>query len=105
MLQRLISTPRQVARWARRIDCASASTGAVKGTAVFTGSTMTFVASGGTLAADTYTVTLRSAADGFTDAADGELLDGENNASLPSGNGTAGGNFVRTFTVSASVRL
>ncbi len=81
------------------------TSGAVKGSAVFTGNTMTFVASGGLLPADTYTVTLRSAADGFTDAADGELLDGEKNASFPSGNGTAGGNFVTTFTVSAGTSV
>ncbi len=82
-----------------------ASTGAVKGSVVFSGTTMTFVASGGTLAADTYTVTLRSAADGFTDAADGELLDGERNTNFPSGNGTAGGNFVTTFTVGAGTSV
>ena len=82
-----------------------ATSGAVKGSVVFSGTSMTFVASGGTLAADTYTVTLRSAADGFTDAADGELLDGEKNATFPSGNGTAGGNFVNTFTVSAGTSV
>lgn len=82
-----------------------ATTGAIKGTAVFSGTTMTFVTSGGVLAADTYTVTLRSATDGFTDLADGELLDGENNATLPSGNGTAGGNFVRTFVVGAGTSV
>ena len=82
-----------------------ATTGAVKGSAVFSGTSMTFVATGGVLPADTYTVTLRSAADGFTDAADGELLDGEKNANFPSGNGTAGGNFVTTFTVSAGTSV
>ncbi len=42
-----------------------ATSGAVKGSVVFSGTSMTFVATGGTLAADTYTVTLRSATDGF----------------------------------------
>ncbi len=41
----------------------------------------------------------------FTDAADGELLDGEKNTNFPSGNGTAGGNFVTTFTVSAGTSV
>jgi hypothetical protein len=43
------------------------------------------------LPADGYTVTLRSAANGFKDAS-GELLDGD-------GNDTPGGNFTTTFTV------
>ncbi len=82
-----------------------ASAGDVKGSAVFSGNTMTFVAAGGVLPADTYTVTLRSSNDGFTSAADGSLLDGENNGALPSGNGTAGGDFVTTFNVSAGTSL
>jgi hypothetical protein len=49
-----------------------------------------FIATGGLLPADTYTVTLRSAANGFKDLAFGQLLDGDSN-------GTAGGDYVTTF--------
>ena len=52
---------------------------------------ITFVATNGRLPADDYTLTLRSAANGFRDS-NGELLDGD-------ADGTAGGDFVRTFTV------
>jgi hypothetical protein len=55
---------------------------------------VTFIATGGPLPPDTYTVTLRSAANGFTDLASGELLDGD-------GDGTPGGDFVDTFIVDA----
>ncbi len=48
----------------------------------------TFIKTGGMFAADTYTVTLRSAANGFVD------LDGDSN-------GTTGDNYVRQFTVGA----
>ncbi|MCM2369952.1 cadherin domain-containing protein [Aporhodopirellula aestuarii] len=75
-----------------------ATTGSVRGSLVVNGTTVTFIASGGPLAADTYTATLRSASDAFTDLADGELLDGDND-------GTAGGNFVTTFTVSNNSSL
>jgi hypothetical protein len=62
-----------------------------------------FVATGGLLAAGTYSVTLRSAANGFKDAETGQLLDGEYSGTFPSGDGTPGGNFVYdTFTVAAS---
>ncbi|MDM4019173.1 beta strand repeat-containing protein [Roseiconus lacunae] len=74
------------------VTVTGASGGAVEGSLIIDGTTLTFVATGDALPADTYTVTLRSAADGFTDLADGELLDGDNNS-------TAGGNFVDTFTV------
>ena len=58
--------------------------------------TITFVQSGGVLPSDTYTVTFRSASDGFTDTTpDGGLLDGNSD-------GTPGDNFVTTFTVAAS---
>ena len=52
---------------------------------------VTFLKTGGTLAADLYTVTLRSAGNGFKDLAGG-LLDGD-------GNGSAGGDFSDTFLV------
>ncbi|MEO9590433.1 MAG: cadherin domain-containing protein, partial [Rhodopirellula bahusiensis] len=74
------------------------STGEVRGSLVVNGTTVTFIATDGPLAADTYTATLRSASDGFTDLADGELLDGDDN-------GTAGGNFVTTFTVASPASL
>ncbi|OYP39074.1 cadherin domain-containing protein [Rhodopirellula sp. MGV] len=75
-----------------------ASGGNVQGSLIIDGTTLTFVATGGALPADTYTATLRSASDGFTDLADGELLDGDDNS-------TAGGNFVDTFTVTSSGTL
>jgi hypothetical protein len=58
---------------------------------------VTFVATGGVLPAGSYTVTLRSAADGFKDFA-GRLLDGD-------ANGTAGTDFSATFIVAASTAL
>ncbi len=67
-------------------------TGDVRGSLVVSGTTLSFVATGGPLAADTYTVTLRSATDAFIDLADGELLDGDND-------GVAGGDYLKTFTV------
>jgi len=82
-----------------------ASVGDVRGSLIVTGTELKFVASGGVLPPDTYTATLRSAADGIVDAALGELLDGEFGSTFPSGNGTAGGNFVFSFTVSATPSL
>ena len=58
---------------------------------------MTFVRTGGPLAPDTYTVTLRSAANGLRDDA-GWMLDGD-------GNGVMGDDFVTSFTVGASPRV
>jgi hypothetical protein len=55
---------------------------------------VTFLQTGGILAPGSYTVTLRSAADGFKDA-DGNLLDGN-------GDGTPGDNYTSTFTVAPS---
>ncbi len=72
-----------------------ATTGDVRGSFVVDGTSIAFVASDGALAPDTYTATLRSAADAFTDLADGELLDGD-------GDGAAGGDYVATFTVDAA---
>jgi hypothetical protein len=54
---------------------------------------ITFVKTGGVLSPDTYTVTLRSAVDGFKDT-DGNLLDGD-------GNGTPGGDYVTSFVVTS----
>ena len=68
-----------------------ASSGAVVGSLVIDTSAVTFVKSGGPLAADTYTVTLRSATDGFKDTA-AMLLDGN-------GDGTAGDDYVSNFTI------
>jgi hypothetical protein len=58
------------------------------------GSLATFIPTGGPLAAGTYTVTLRSAADGLQNLYGDLLLDGN-------GDGTAGDNYTNTFTVAA----
>jgi hypothetical protein len=71
--------------------------GDIAGSIVVDGDKLTFIATGGPLAADTYTATLRSAADAITDQALGELLDGEYSDTFPSGDGSAGGDFVYTF--------
>ncbi|WP_442507382.1 beta strand repeat-containing protein [Novipirellula sp. SH528] len=76
------------------VTLSGATNGNVRGSLFVKDTTVTFIASGGALAPDTYSVTLRSAADAFTDLADGELLDGDNN-------GTAGGDYTNTFTVAA----
>jgi hypothetical protein len=54
---------------------------------------VTFIKTGDPLAADTYTVTLRSAADGFVDGG-GQLLDGNDD-------GTEGDDYTSTFEVAA----
>ena len=82
-----------------------ATVGSVSGSLVVEDNELTFVATGGPLAADTYTVTLRSAADGIVDEALGELLDGEYIGTFPTGNGTAGGDFVYSFAVDAPESL
>ena len=82
-----------------------AAVGAVPGSLVVDDNELTFVATDGPLAADTYTVTLRSASDGIVDAALGELLDGEYSGTLPSGDGTSGGDFVYSFSVEAPQQL
>jgi hypothetical protein len=56
--------------------------------------TVTFIKTGGPLAADTYTVTLRSGSDAFKDS-DGHLLDGD-------ADGVEGGDYVNAVTVEAS---
>src|SRR5262249_20183566 len=79
-----------------------AASGTVAGSLVLnaTGDRMTFIRTGGfnagafgLLDPDTYTVTLRSAADGFKDSL-GRLLDGN-------GDGILGDNYTTTFTVTA----
>lgn len=67
--------------------------GQVPGTLIVSSTQIEFVASGGLLPADNYTVTLRSAADGFVDPF-GRELDGD-------GDGTAGGDYAGAFTVQA----
>ncbi|MCA9247886.1 MAG: cadherin-like domain-containing protein, partial [Planctomycetales bacterium] len=72
------------------------TTGNVLGSLVIdaSGTQVTFVATGSALPSDHYTVTLRSADDGFKSAADGALLDGD-------GNSTPGDDFVGTFDIAA----
>jgi VCBS repeat-containing protein len=82
-----------------------ASVGDVTGSLIVSGTTLRFVSTGGPLAPDTYTVTLRSADNGITDLADGGLLDGEFSGTFPSGNSSPGGNFVTTFTVGSAQQL
>jgi hypothetical protein len=67
------------------------ATGPVRGSLVMDaiGGLLRFAKTGGPFAPDTYTVTLRSAADGFKDR-DGALLDGD-------GDGIPGGNWVMNF--------
>ena len=70
-----------------------AVTGSIRGSAIVDPNLrrLTFVATNGRLPADDYTVTLRSAANAFRDSTS-QLLDGN-------ADGTAGGNYVTTFTV------
>ncbi len=77
------------------------SVGDVRGTLVVRGTELSFVATGGVLAADSYTATLRSAPNAIVDAALGQMLDGEFTGQFPSGDGTPGGDFVFSFTVAA----
>ena len=71
-----------------------ASSGVVSGTLVVGDArTVTFIKTGDALDADTYTVSLRSADDGFNDA-DGVLLDGDRD-------GTPGGDYSGSFTIDA----
>jgi hypothetical protein len=74
------------------VTLVGASVGPVRGTLVMDGvaGLLRFHKTGSPLEADTYTVTLRSAADGFKDR-DGALLDGDSD-------GTPGGDFVTIFT-------
>jgi len=78
-----------VARAGRR-DGGRATTGLVAGSLVLDDDLrgFTFVKTGGVLAPDTYTLTLRSAANGFVDTV-GRLLDGNDD-------GVAGGDYVKS---------
>jgi hypothetical protein len=66
--------------------------GRIVGSLVFGTNTATFVARGGPLPADNYTVSLRSGKDAFKGMTAGELLDGD-------GDGTGGDDYTTTFTV------
>ncbi len=71
------------------------TTGTVRGSLILSANhrQATFVATGGPLAPDTYTVTLRSANNGFQDIA-GNLLDGNSD-------GTPGDDFTSTFVITS----
>jgi glucose/arabinose dehydrogenase len=71
--------------------------GPVRGSLLVDPSTITFIQTGGPLEPGPYTVTLRSAANGFKDLLGG-LLDGN-------GDGTPGDDFVTTFTVATPARV
>jgi subtilisin-like proprotein convertase family protein len=75
------------------VTLVGATVGNVKGSLVVDPNLrrLAFVKTVGVLAPDTYTLTLRSEANGFLDTS-ATLLDGD-------ANGTAGGNYVRTFVV------
>jgi hypothetical protein len=75
------------------ITLVGAAVGTVRGSVALRADNrqLTFIKTGGPLEPDSYTVTLRSAADGFIDSA-GRLLDGD-------ANGVAGDNFVSSFVV------
>ena len=60
----------------------------------------TFDLSGTTLADDTYQVTLRGSGASVIMDIDANALDGEYSGTFPSGDGTEGGDFVATFSVS-----
>ncbi len=68
--------------------------GTVRGSLVVQNDLVTFIRTGGPLVPDTYTATLRSAANGFKDQL-GNLLDANND-------GTPGDNFATSFTVTSS---
>ena len=78
------------------VTVVGAASGPVRGSLIAEASTgkITFIRTGGPLPADTYTVTLRSSANGFHDPA-GELIDGNRD-------GVAGGDYVTSFTVTPS---
>lgn len=78
------------------VTLVGAATGAVRGTLFVEdgGQQLVFVRTGGVLAADTYTVILRSAADGIK-ATDGMLLDGN-------GDGVPGDDYVGSFDVAVT---
>jgi hypothetical protein len=75
------------------VDVTGLASGSVRGSLVLDADSkgITFIRTGSVLSADTYTVTLRSAVNGFKDATGG-LLDGDHN-------GIAGANYVKSFSV------
>ncbi len=77
------------------ITLVGATTGSIRGSVILNANNrgLTFVSTTGLLPADSYTLALRSAADGFRDTA-AMLLDGD-------ANGIAGGDYVTNFTVIA----
>ncbi len=79
------------------VTVVGANSGNVKGSLVVNNNQISFIRDGGLLAPDTYTVTLRSAANGFKDLGGG-LLDGDNN-------GVAGGNYINGFTINPTTAL
>lgn len=84
---------RAAAMGAADVVLTGASNGPISGSMVVNdgGRSVQFIKSGGPLEPDTYTVRLRSAADGFEDTS-GLLLDGN-------GDGTGGDDFLSSFTV------
>ena len=79
------------------VTLVGASVGKIRGSVAITPNQrqLTFITTTGRLPADNYTLTLRSAANGFHDqTGSGELFDGD-------GNGDVGGDFVYHFTVAA----
>jgi len=87
------------------VSLTGAAHGPVQGSLVADGQRLRFVATGGPLPADVYSVRLRSAADGLRSAADGAILDGDFAGVFPSGNGVAGGDFLFSFTAAAPESL
>ena len=77
------------------VTVTGASVGPVRGSLVVRADQrqLTFIKTGGPLEPDSYTVALRSAADGFSDST-GSLLDGD-------ANGIAGGDYTGSFVVAA----
>ncbi len=75
------------------VTLAGNATGGVTGSLVVSGNRLTFIATGGVLPTDTYTVTLRSADNAVRDLS-GELLDGDSN-------GSPGGDYQTAFVVAA----
>jgi hypothetical protein len=76
------------------VTLTGSASGPVSGSLVTDANSVTFIATGGPLATDNYTVGLRSAASGFADAAYGDLLDGN-------ADGTPGDDYTTAFAIAA----
>ncbi len=74
------------------VTLVGATVGSVAGSLVVDVDSIAFVATGGLLAPDDYTLTLRGAVDGFRHLHGGEPLDGD-------GDGTPGGDYATDFTI------